>query len=53
MAVANVSKNDKFKVKIGSVGSGKYGYGANEKVANTLQIYRLGETQNGRYRTRK
>jgi hypothetical protein len=36
--------NDKFRVTLTSVASGNYVYGANEKLASTLQIYRLGET---------
>ena len=36
--------NDKFRVTLGSVASGNYVYGANEKLSSTLQIYRLGET---------
>ena len=36
--------NDKFRLTLASVSSGNYVYGANEKLASTLQIYRLGET---------
>jgi hypothetical protein len=36
--------NDKFRLTLASVASGNYVYGANEKLASTLQIYRLGET---------
>ena len=36
--------NDKFRVTLASVASGNYVYGANEKLATTLQIYRMGDT---------